>query len=82
VTSWFQAFTFKFNVYRYSPDASESGHTLMMSALVDLLLLADTDAFVGHFLSNLSRRGCTTQIQLAHTYVLCGTTIQRISSTR
>ena len=36
-------------------DTSESGHTLMMSALVDLLLLTDTDAFVGHFLSNLSR---------------------------
>ena len=36
-------------------DSSSSGHTLMMSALVDLLLLTETDAFVGHFLSNLSR---------------------------
>jgi|AntAceMinimDraft_11_1070367.scaffolds.fasta_scaffold48389_1 hypothetical protein len=36
-------------------DSSASGHTLMMSALVDLLLLTETDALVGHFLSNLSR---------------------------
>ena len=36
-------------------DSSSQAHEMMLQALTDLLLLSETDAFVGHFLSNLSR---------------------------